>query len=165
LTRYLSMPVIPTSLGYDARLQLLHEWDAIDVLHRASAIEYRGVVNVAGEGIVSLSQAVRRAGRLRLPVPAPAVALVGAAVRNSGVAEVSAEKTSFLNYGRVVDTTRLRTQFGFVPRYTTDEALRSYLDGRSALPRLVVGTVENAQHRLQDRLERLAIAAARMGAV
>ncbi len=165
LTRYLSMPVIPTSLGYDPRLQLLHEADAIEVLHRASALEYRGVVNVAGEGIVSLSQAVRRAARLRLPVPAAAVAVVGAAVRNSGVAEVSAEKTSFLNYGRVVDTTRLRTQFGFVPRYTTEEALRSYLEGRSALPRLVVGAVENAQHRLQDRLERLAISAARMGAV
>jgi UDP-glucose 4-epimerase len=78
---------------------------------------------------------------------------------------VSAEKTSFLNYGRVVDTTRLRTQFGYVPRYTTDEALRSYLDGRPALPRLVVGAVEGVQHRLQERLERLAIAAARMGAV
>ncbi|MCW2496119.1 NAD-dependent epimerase/dehydratase family protein [Jatrophihabitans sp.] len=165
LTRYLSMPIVPTSLGYDARLQLLHEWDAIEALHRASAIDHRGVVNVAGEGVVSLAQAVRRAGRLRLPVPSPAVALVGAAVRNSGVAEVSAEKTSFLNYGRVVDTTRLRTQFGYTPRYTTEEALRDYVEARSVLPRLVLGAVEGAQHRLQDRLERLASAAARMGAI
>ena len=70
LTRYLSMPIVPTSLGYDPRLQLLHEWDAVEALVRACGNEHRGVVNVAGDGVVSLAQAVRRAGRLRLPVPA-----------------------------------------------------------------------------------------------
>lgn len=165
LTRYLSMPIIPTSLGYDPRLQLLHEWDAVEALVRACVTEHRGVVNVAGEGIVSLAQAVRRLGRMRLPVPASAVAVVGAAVRNSGVAEVSAEKTSFLNYGRVVDTTKLRTQFGYTPRYSTEQALQAYLEGRSSLPRVVVGAVEGMQHRLHERLERLAVNAAKMGAV
>ena len=165
LTRYLAMPIVPTSLGYDPRLQLLHEWDAVEALAHACSNEYRGVVNVAGDGVVSLAQAVRRAGRLRLPVPASAVALVGAAVRNSGVVEVSAEKTSFLNYGRVVDNTRMRTDFGYLARYTTDEALQAYLDGRSALPRVVVGTLESAQRKVQERLERLAVSAAKMGAV
>ena len=165
LTRYLSMPVVPTSLGYDPRLQLLHEHDAVESLVLACSNGYRGTVNVAATGVVSLAQAVRKAGRLRLPVPASAVAIVGAAVRNSGVAEVSAEKTSFLNYGRVVDTTRLRTQFGYVPKDSTEQALQSYLDGRSALPRVVLGAVENVQHRLHERLERLAISAAKMGAV
>jgi len=165
LTRYLSMPIVPTSLGYDPRLQLLHESDAVDALVCACGNDYRGVVNVAGEGVVSLAQVVRRAGRLRLPVPAMAVAAVGAAVRNSGVAEVSSEKASFLNYGRVVDTTRLRTQFGFTPQYSSEQALQAYLDGRSALPRVIVGAVEGAQHRIQTRLERLAIGAAKMGAV
>jgi UDP-glucose 4-epimerase len=131
----------------------------------AGATGHRGVVNVAGEGVVSLAQTIRRLGRLRLPVPASAVAAVGAAVRNSGVAEVTAEKTSFLNYGRVVDTTRLRTQFGYTPRYTTEEALRAYLESRAGLPRVVVSAVESAQQRLQERLERLAIGAAKMGAL
>ena len=165
LTRYLSMPIVPTSLGFDPRLQLLHETDAVDALIHACSTSHRGVVNVAGEGVVSLAQAIRRLGRVRLPVPASAVAAVGVAVRNSGVAEVTAEKTSFLNHGRVVDTTRLRTQFGFTPRYTTEEALRAYLEARAGIPHVVVSAVESAQHRLQARLERLAIGAAKMGAL
>jgi UDP-glucose 4-epimerase len=154
LTRYLSMPIVPTSLGFDPRLQLLHESDAVEVLLRAALDDHPGVVNVAADGVLTLAQAVRRAGRLRLPVPSPAVAAVGAVVRNSGVSEVSAERTSFLNFGRVVDTTKLRTQFGYEPRYSTEDALQSYLDGGRALPRVAASAIENLQRRVQTRIGR-----------
>ena len=36
LTRYLAMPVVPTALGFDPRLQLLHEADAVEVLRLAT---------------------------------------------------------------------------------------------------------------------------------
>ncbi|MGI8762213.1 MAG: NAD-dependent epimerase/dehydratase family protein [Jatrophihabitantaceae bacterium] len=159
LTRYLAMPIVPTSLGFDPRLQLLHESDAVAVLRQATVTPVPGVVNVAGEGVVSLSQAVRRVGRLRLPVPAPAIALVGGAVRNAGVVEFSAEQASFLNFGRVVDTTRLRTQFGYLPRYTTAQALRSYADDRPATPRPGAFVVRRAERRLQQRTARMLAAA------
>jgi len=133
LTRYLAMPVVPTSLGFDPRLQLLHESDGVEVLRLATMTDHAGVYNIAADGIVYLSQAVRRAGRVRLPVPASAISLVGGIVRNSGVIEFSAEQASFLNFGRVVDTSRLRTEFGYPLRYSTEQALRSYLDGRSAM--------------------------------
>ena len=131
LTRYLAMPIVPTSLGYDPRLQLVHESDAVEVLRLATVDAHPGVYNVAALGVVYLSQAIRRAGRFRLPVPAPAISLVGGIVRNSGVIEFSAEQASFLNFGRVVDTSRLRAEFGYTPRLSTEQALRSYLEGRS----------------------------------
>src|SRR6185437_12629801 len=130
LTRYLSMPIVPSPLGFDGRLQLLHETDAVEVLRRASVELHPGVYNVAAQGAVTMAQAIRRAGRLRLPVPAPALAVVGGIVRNTGVVEFSAEQASFLNYGRVVDTTRLRDRFGYEPRYSTVDALRSYVEDR-----------------------------------
>jgi UDP-glucose 4-epimerase len=132
LTRYLAMPLVPTSLGFDPRLQLLHESDALEVLGRATLGSHPGVFNVAGDGVVYLSQAVRRAGRLRLPVPAAAISLVGGLVGSSAVVEFSAEQADFLNFGRAVDTTRLREEFGCHPRYSTDEALQSYLDRSAA---------------------------------
>ncbi len=136
LTRYLAMPVVPSALGFDPRLQLLHEDDAVAVLERAALADLPGVFNVAGEGMVPLSQAVRWARRMRVPVWSPAISLVGSLVRNTGVIDVSAEEARFLNYGRVVDTTKLRTQFGYAPLYTTQAALRSYLTSHSAaLPR------------------------------
>lgn len=132
LTRYLGMPIVPTSLGFDARLQVLHESDAVEVLRLATTADHPGVYNVAADGVVYLSQAIRRAGRVRLPVPAAGIRVVGNLVRNSGVGEFSAEQASFLNFGRVVDTARLHTDFGYNPRLSTEQALHSYLNRHTA---------------------------------
>jgi UDP-glucose 4-epimerase len=129
LTRYLRMPLVPTSLGFDPRLQLLHEADAVEVLRLAATGSRPGVVNVAGEGTVSLAQFLRRAGRLRVPVPDAALGLVSGVVRNSGLLDVTAEESSYLKFGRVVDTTRLRTEFGFTPRFSTAETVAAFRQG------------------------------------
>jgi UDP-glucose 4-epimerase len=119
LTRYLALPLAPTALGFDPRVQLLHESDAVEVLARVAAAHHPGVVNVAGDGVLTLSQLLRRAGRRRLPVPAPALRQLG-----GGVAP------GLLSYGRAVDTTRLKTRVGYQPRYSTSEALRSFVESR-----------------------------------
>ncbi|HKE52699.1 MAG TPA: NAD-dependent epimerase/dehydratase family protein [Actinomycetes bacterium] len=77
------------------------------------------VYNVAGEGAVYLSQAIRRLGRLALPVPAPMLPYVRALVGKGGELPPISE----LTYGRVADTTRMQTDLGFRPRYSTAEAL------------------------------------------
>jgi UDP-glucose 4-epimerase len=147
LTRYLRNPVVPTALGFDPRLQLLHEADAVEVLRLASVSARPGVVNVAADGVVTLSQLIRRAGRFRLPIPSAAVGLVGRVVGNAGAADLSAEEAHYLSFGRVVDTTRLRERFGYVPRLSTLEAVDSYLAGTRSVPHLagaVLGVVSSA---------------------
>jgi UDP-glucose 4-epimerase len=119
-------PVVPTTLGFDARLQLLHELDALAVLTRAVTGPFTGTVNVAGEGTVLLSQAVRRLGRVPLPVPAPAMGALGRAGRRLGLPGAGAwtpEQMRFLDFGRVLDTRVLREDFGYEPRFTTATAL------------------------------------------
>lgn len=123
-TRYLRAPVVPSSLGFDPRIQLLHESDALEVLRLAAVTDRPGTFNVAGAGVLLLSQVLRRAGRLRLPVPGPAVAAVGRLVGNPAAAGVC-DQAGFLDFGRAVDTTRLRTRFGFTPRHSTATALTS----------------------------------------
>jgi len=58
LSRYFSLPVVPTVVGYDGRLQLLHEQDALAVLERATRAQLpggfqrrrrRGTAGVAGD--------------------------------------------------------------------------------------------------------------------
>lgn len=134
VTRYLALPVIPTAFGFDPRLQLLHEDDAIEVLRLATLGDHPGVFNVAGPGTMLLSQVIRRAGRIALPVPAPAVRIVGNLVRRSGLVDFSPEQMHFLSFGRVVDIERLRDQFGYTPKYTTQQALDTYLAGRPIKP-------------------------------
>jgi UDP-glucose 4-epimerase len=157
-TRYLSMPVIPTALGFDPRLQLLHEVDAVEALRLATVGHRPGVVNVAGEGVVALSQVLRRAGRLRVPVPAAALGLAGALVRNSGAIDFTAEEHQYLNFGRAVDTTRLHTEFGFAPRYTTTQAIESYLSSVPSRRRLLLAGLGVGSQVLNARLDRRGLA-------
>ncbi len=136
LTRYLRRPVIPTPAGYDPRLQLLHEADAVEALRIATVSARPGVVNVAGEGVISLTQLVRRAHRVRVPVPSPLLGAVGALVRNGGASEFATEEGRYLRFGRVVDTTRLHREFGFRPRWTTAQAVDAFLVGGPLVGRL-----------------------------
>lgn len=152
LTRYLSLPVVPTAFGFDPRLQLLHEDDAVEVLRRATLDDHPGVFNVAGAGALLLSQAIRRAGRISVPVPPPAVRLVGDLVRRAGFVDFSPEQMQLLNFGRVVDTDRLRARFPYTPRYSTAEALAAFIAGRPLVAVIPADTVRRAERFLGERL-------------
>ena len=132
LTRYLAGPLVPTSVGFDPRVQLLHEADAVETLRLATVSSRPGVVNVAADGVMALSQAIRRAGRVRVPVPR--VATVAAALNNAGAAELVGEERRWLRFGRVVDTTVLHTRFGYQPHYTTGTAIDSFAAAQRPLP-------------------------------
>ena len=116
----------------------------------SAATTCRGVVNVAADGVLLLSQAIRRAGRVPLPVPPPAVGVVGRALAVARIASFSPEQLRLLDFGRVVDTTRLRTAFGFTPRWTTVQAFDDFVRGRALRPILGREQVEEAE-RLVDR--------------
>ncbi|MFZ5850852.1 MAG: NAD-dependent epimerase/dehydratase family protein [Actinomycetota bacterium] len=126
-TRYFALPVVPTVLGFDPRLQFLHEDDAVEVLRRAALGDHVGAYNVAGPGVLMLSQALRRAGRPAAPIPPPAAAWVARALRGAGVADFTTEQVRLLTYGRVVDLGRLREQLGWVPRWSTRAAFDDYV--------------------------------------
>jgi UDP-glucose 4-epimerase len=143
MAQYFSLPVIPTVLGYDARLQFIHEDDGLEVIRRATVEDHPGIFNVAGDGVLSLSQAIRRAGRLELPVLPPFVGVVGRWVRRGGFADFSPEQIRLLTHGRAVDTTRLKKLFGFTPSYTSEAAFDDFVRARRLnnviSPELVAG--------------------------
>jgi UDP-glucose 4-epimerase len=155
LTRYFALPVVPTVLGYDPRVQLLHEEDALAVLERAAREPLPGVVNVGGDGVLLLSQAIRRAGRIPAPILQPAVGVVGRLLRSGQLIDYSPEQTRFLNFGRVVDTTRLRTEFGFTPRWTTVQAFDDFVRGRALRPTIDPKRVAAAERGLLKLAARL----------
>ncbi|WP_323793143.1 NAD-dependent epimerase/dehydratase family protein [Nocardioides sp.] len=148
ITSYFRLPVIPTVLGYDARMQFLHEADLMAVLQHAVADGAAGTFNVAGEGMLMLSQAVRRLQRPSVPMPGFAVGSLGSALRSARVADFSPEQQSFLTYGRGVDTTAMRETLGFTPRYTTAEAFADFAAGLNPTG----GRAERALAAVADRL-------------
>ena len=147
VTRYLSMPVVPRVLGFDARLQFLHPTDAVAALLIATRTDVPGTFNIAAPDVVTLTQAVRMMGRPTIGLPQPAAPMVASLVRQARLVDFSADQIDALTYGRGMDTSRFTEATGFVPRYTSREALAEF--ARSASPGLL------AAERVEPALEAL----------
>ena len=69
ISGYFRLPVIPKVLGFNPRLQFLHEQDALDVLEHATIREETGTYNVAGTISAVVTIATGVAGLALLGVP------------------------------------------------------------------------------------------------
>lgn len=126
ITRYLTLPVVPRPMGYDARLQFLHPEDAVQALLLATDREIPGTYNVAADDFITLSQALAILGRPQLPVPGPLDNVLAAVARQARILELSADQLAALTYGRGMDTSRFTEATGFVPRYSTRSAFEEF---------------------------------------
>lgn len=119
LARYLRLPVVPTPAGYDPRLQFVHTEDATNVLVRTVLEHHPGTFNVAGRGVMWLSQALRRAGRPAVPMDPLTLRLLGGVARRTGLISFTADQLELLRHGRAIDASRLSAELGASPAYTT----------------------------------------------
>jgi UDP-glucose 4-epimerase len=144
ITSYFRLPVIPTVLGFDPRMQFVHETDLMRVLTHCVRSEVPGTFNVTGDGVMLLSQAVRRLRKPTVPLVRPAVGGVAALLKSARMADFSPEQLGFLTYGRGIDATRMRAELGFEPTYTTEQAFADFADG--------VGNADSVVERVVDGL-------------
>ncbi|MEU9775107.1 NAD-dependent epimerase/dehydratase family protein [Streptomyces sp. NPDC047968] len=159
LAEFFSLPVMPTVFGYDPRLQFVHEDDVLDVLMLALDEPRRGTLNsgtfnIAGDGVLTLSQCSRRLGRPTMPVLLPAVTWLGSALRTVGVTDFSPEQIRLLTHGRVVSTVQMRETLGFDPRFTTAEAFADFARSKGPgllPPELVAKAVDEVAAALPVR--------------
>jgi UDP-glucose 4-epimerase len=156
LTDHFTLPVVPTVMGFDGRLQFVHEDDAVEAMRLATVGSATGIVNVAGDGVLLVSQAARLAGRPVLPVPPALSVFAGGLLRRTGLTDFSREQMRFLSFGRGLDTTRMRRVLGLEPRYTTREAFEDFVRGRRLDGPLSADRVQAAEQSVLEALDRVA---------
>ncbi len=121
-TEWLSRRFVPTLLGYDPLVQLLHETDAVAALECALHAEASGVFNIVGRGVLPLSTVVTLAGRIAVPLPRFVLRRAAAALWMAGLVEAPAPFVEFLRNLCVADGARARDDLGFVPIYSARDA-------------------------------------------
>lgn len=126
MTDHFSLPIVPLPLGYDARLQFVHEDDVADALALAVTGPSVGTVNIAGDGIITASQAANIAGRPFVTVPKPGTGLVSGLLQKVGAVDSGPDQLELLAFGRGLDTTKMREEMHFEPRYTTRGAFETF---------------------------------------
>ena len=127
LVRYLSLPVVPTQLGFDPRLQFVHAADATGALEAAVRSPARGAVNVAPSGSISLSRILRLARKPAAPIPHPLFGpALGQLGRRLGVGGTYSDGVRLLRYGRGVSNRRLLEEVGYEPAFDAAGAVRDF---------------------------------------
>lgn len=126
MTDYFSLPIIPVPLGFDPRMQFLHESDAVAALVTATTGPSVGIVNVAADGFLTVGQCAALVHRPTVPVPVGSAGFIGGLVKRAGLADFSPDQTQFLAFGRGLDTTRMRATLGFEPSMTTRETFLDF---------------------------------------
>src|SRR6266699_1172922 len=132
LGRYLSQPLIPTFAGFDPRIQLLAEEDAAGAIALAALGKQEGAFNVAGDGVVLLSQAIAIMGARSVPVLPPYAGWASRmAIRSTTGVRLPSHLAEVLMFGSVVDCARLHQEFAWKPAHSSRAAIDLFAQGKS----------------------------------
>ncbi|MBZ0252177.1 MAG: SDR family oxidoreductase [Candidatus Methylomirabilis sp.] len=132
VVRYLRMGRVPTLMGFDPMLQLIHEDDVVHALALAARPGIRGIYNVVGPGQVPLSVILKELGAGRIPIPHPVAMSLTRRLWEMGLSAFSAPELNFLRFVCNIDGARATRDLGFVPRYSLPETIRSIRGLRAA---------------------------------
>ncbi len=116
-SNYLRLPRIPTLLGFDPMVQVMHEDDVVRAMILALRPGIRGVFNLAGSAPSPLSRIIELTGRPQVAVPHPVAELALKRMWRFGVTSFPAPELDHIRYVCMVDTTRAREVLGFEPRH------------------------------------------------
>jgi UDP-glucose 4-epimerase len=126
-SNFLRLKTVPTVLGYDPMIQLLHIEDLIEAIKLSLRPGIRGIYNIAGPGQLPLSELLRALGRTRVPVPEPLARGLFGALWRARISSFPIEELEYLKHICMVDDSRARQDLGYLPRMTlgqTIEAIR-----------------------------------------
>jgi UDP-glucose 4-epimerase len=124
-TAALRRPVVPEVLGFDPRLQFVHEDDVVDALMYSINNDIPGVYNVGADGNLPWSEVCAIVGKRRVALPPAFTNLAAEPARLLRLWDLPPEAMQLLRFGRTIDNTRYK-QAGFRYSYTTATATEAF---------------------------------------
>jgi len=124
-SNYLRLDVVPTLLGFDPMMQVVHQRDVLRAIDLSLAPGVRGVFNIGGPEPIALSKAISVLGRRIVAVPH---SLAKAAVKNLfrfRLTSFPAPELDFIRYVCMVDDTKARAELGYAPQHGLEATLRA----------------------------------------
>ena len=126
-SRMFSLPLVPMMFGFDPRYQFVHEDDVVHALEHAAIHSVPGVYNVAGDGVLALSEVIGLLGKRPAPLLPPwGTGLIARPLRSLGL-RIPDEMLNLLRFGRGLDNRRFKAG-GFEYGYTSREAVTTFAE-------------------------------------
>lgn len=118
-------------LGSESPFVFIWDEDVAGVIAHGIRESRTGIYNVAGDGALPIREIARRLGKPVLVLPASFLRGALAVGRTLGVSRYGPEQLDFLRWRPVLDNTRLKTEFGYVPRKTSAEAFTLFAEAQA----------------------------------
>ena len=116
-SNYLRLPVVPTLMGFDPMIQVIHYDDVARAVVMALRPGARGIFNLAGPEPAPLSRVLKLLGRPRLPVPHGAARSMLKQLFRYRLSSFPAPELDHIRYVCMVDDRRARDALDYAPRH------------------------------------------------
>lgn len=124
-SNYLRMNPVPTLMGFDPMLQVIHEQDVVKALGLALAPGVRGVFNLVGPGQLPLTLAIQEVGSRPLPLPEPLARVVVNRLWSWRITNFPPPELDHIKFSCLVDGERAARELHFAPDRDLKETLRA----------------------------------------
>ena len=129
-SNFLRLGTIPTLMGFDPMIQVIHESDVARAMTVALQPGKRGIYNIAGPEPLPLSAAVKILGRPSLPVPYSMGKALLKRLWTWRLTSFPVPELDHIRYVCMVDDARAREELGFTPEVPVRDAILGVEEGR-----------------------------------
>lgn len=131
ITDLFDKPRLLAIAGSDSPFVFIWDQDVVAIILRAIDDGPAGIFNVAGDGALTIHEIAARLGKRCRVLPAGLLQGALAILKPLGLTQYGPEQIDFLRWRPVLLNTRLKTVFGYTPRYTSAEVFEIYRAARA----------------------------------
>jgi UDP-glucose 4-epimerase len=125
-SNFLRLKVIPTLMGFDPLVQLVHELDLVEAIRLALQPGVRGVFNIVGPPAIPMHRLLKLLGKQTVPVPHPIAKPLWSMFYRMRLSNFPAPEWDFLRYEMLVDGTRAEKDLGYKPKHSIADIVEMY---------------------------------------
>ena len=130
ITDLFEKPRLIAIRGSDSPFVFVWDQDVVGAILHAIRSDRTGVYNLAGDGAMTIQQIAERLGKRCVTLPASLLGAALAVLKRLRLTRYGPEQVRFLRYRPVLDNTRLKHDFGYLPRLSSAQTFDLWLRAR-----------------------------------
>ncbi len=130
ITDMFDKPVVLGVAGSATPFVFIWDRDVVECLLEGVRGGRPGIYNLAGDGVMTLSELAELIGKPYLPIPAWLIRGALRILSPLGLSQYGPEQVDFLRYRPVLANHRLKTEFGYTPKRTSREVFEAFWKSR-----------------------------------
>ena len=130
ITDLFDKPRLIAIRGSESPFVFIHDQDVVGAMVHAIDSPVTGIFNVAGDGALTIAEIAARLGKRCVVFPPSLLAFALRVLKHLGLTQYGPEQINFLRYRPVLDNSRLKNEFGYMPRLTSAQVFDRYLESR-----------------------------------